>query len=513
MSDVMIGVDIGTTSTKAVVFDKNGKALSRAGVEYPLYTPRPEVAEQDPEEIFQAVITVIKDSMKQANITGEKVQFISFSSAMHSLMVVNQDGKPLTNSITWADNRSSSYMEKVKQTLNGHQIYLRTGTPIHPMSPFLKLIWLKAEQPELFQPSHKFISIKEYIFYRLFGQYLIDYSIASATGMFHLEQLDWDQEVLQLLQIKKEQLSTPVATTHSVTGLYPQYAEELGIPANLPFIIGASDGVLSNLGVNAIEPGVVALTIGTSGAIRTVTNKPVTDPKGRIFCYALTDKHWVIGGPVNNGGMIFRWLKDEFGHVEVEKEKQTGESSYDLLTSLAESVPPGSEGLLFHPYLTGERAPLWDANARGSFFGLSMHHKKAHMVRAVLEGITMNLYSVLLALEELIGEPKRIQATGGFARSRFWRQMLADIFGQQVTVPESFESSCLGAVVLGMYAQSEINSLEEVGRMVGSVHSHQPNPDAAKAYQELMPIFIRIPRLLEKEYEAISRVQKKAHET
>ncbi|MFD2655858.1 gluconokinase [Gracilibacillus thailandensis] len=509
MSNVMIGVDIGTTSTKAVVFNNNGEALSRASVEYPLHTPKPEVAAQNPEEIFQAVLTTIKESMKEAKIAGNNVQFISFSSAMHSLMVVNHNGEPLTNSITWADNRSFHYMEKVKQAYNGHQIYLRTGTPIHPMSPLLKLVWLKEEHPELFKPDHKFISIKEYVFYRLFGQYMIDYSIASATGMFHLEQLDWDQEVLELLQINKEQLSTPVATTHFITGLHPPYAEELGLPSDLPFILGASDGVLSNLGVNAIEPGVVALTIGTSGAIRTVTNKPVTDPKGRIFCYALTDKHWVIGGPVNNGGMIFRWLKEELGQAEVEKAKQTGESPYDLLTALAETVPAGSEGLLFHPYLTGERAPLWNANARGSFFGLAMHHnKKEHMIRAVLEGIMMNLYSVLLALEELIGEPKRIQATGGFARSPFWRQMLADIFDQEVMVPESFESSCLGAVVLGMYAKGDIDSLEEVKNMVGSVHSHHPNPDAAKIYQELMPIPIRIPRLLEQEYEAIANIQK-----
>ncbi|MBW3112844.1 gluconokinase [Bacillus sp. MCCB 382] len=500
----MIGVDIGTTSTKAVLFNKEGKAIERHGIEYPLHTPTPGTAEQDPEEIFQAVIKCIKEV---ASSTNETISFVSFSSAMHSLILVDENDQPLTPSITWADNRSAAWAEKIKKEMNGLEIYRRTGTPIHPMSPLVKLAWLKDEKPELFGKAAKFISIKEFVFHRLFGKYVVDYSIASATGMFHLENLAWDEEAMKVAGVSKDQLSVPVSTTESLVDLKSEYTEMLGLPADTPFVVGASDGVLSNLGVNAIEPGVVAVTIGTSGAIRAVTDRPVTDPKGRIFCYALTDKHWVIGGPVNNGGMIFRWVRDELASGEVEVAKRLGKDPYEVLTDIAAKVEPGSEGLLFHPYMAGERAPLWNAKARGSFFGLGMHHKKEHMIRAVLEGIVMNLYSVLLALEELIGTPKRVQATGGFARSELWRQMLADVFDQEVEVPESFESSCLGAVVLGMYGNGMIDSLEEVRDMVGSVHSHQPDPKATEAYNRLMPIFIRVPRLLEEEYEAISAYQ------
>ncbi|MBN8192260.1 gluconokinase [Bacillus sp. NTK074B] len=503
----MIGVDIGTTSTKAVLFNKQGKAIHRHGIEYPLHTPTPGTAEQDPEEIFQAVMKCIKEV---AVSTKETISFVSFSSAMHSLILVDENDQPLTPSITWADNRSAAWAEKIKREMNGLEIYRRTGTPIHPMSPLVKLAWLKDEKPELFGKAAKFISIKEFVFHRLFGKYVIDYSIASATGMFHLENLEWDEEALKVAGVAKDQLSIPVSTTERLVGLKSEYTEMLGLPADIPFVVGASDGVLSNLGVNAIEPGVVAVTIGTSGAIRAVTDRPVTDPKGRIFCYALTDHHWVIGGPVNNGGMIFRWVRDELASGEVEVAKRLGKDPYEVLTDIASKVEPGSEGLLFHPYMAGERAPLWNAKARGSFFGLGMHHKKEHMIRAVLEGIVMNLYSVLLALEELIGTPKRVQATGGFARSKLWRQMLADVFDQEVEVPESFESSCLGAVVLGMYGNGMIDSLEEVKEMVGSVHSHQPDPKATEAYTKLMPIFIRVPRLLEEEYEAISSYQEES---
>lgn len=507
-SQMMIGIDIGTTSTKAVLFEQNGKVVAKGSEGYPLHTPTSSIAEQDPDQIFTAVIHSVKQVMENSGTRPEQVMFVSFSSAMHSVIPVDVDGKPLMNCITWADNRSAEWSDKLKREWNGHEIYLRTGTPIHPMSPLTKLIWLRHDKPDIFGKTNKFISIKEYVFAKLFNQYIIDYSIASSTGMFNLEQLTWDEEALQIAGITADKLSQPVPTTHAVTGLHPVFADEMGLLASTPFIVGASDGVLSNLGVDAIEPGVVAATIGTSGAIRTVVDRPVTDPKGRIFCYALTDKMWVIGGPVNNGGMLFQWVRDEFAASEVETAKRLGLDSYDLLTRIAEQVSPGSDGLLFHPYLTGERAPLWNPDARGSFFGLTMHHRKEHMIRAVLEGVIFNMYTVLLAMEEIIGRPTKIHATGGFSRSPLWRQMMADIFDQEVIVPESYESSCLGAVVLGLYALGKTDSLGIVSGMVGSTHQHKPVKESAHVYHQLLPIFIQISRKLEEEYRAIAEFQR-----
>ncbi|MCD7035040.1 gluconokinase [Metabacillus sp. GX 13764] len=504
-----IGVDIGTTSTKSVLFKTDGTVLSKHGVEYPLHSPTPETAEQDPDQIFRAVVETIRETIKTADIQSADIICVSFSSAMHSVIAVDESGMPLTQCITWADNRSAEWTKKIKEEMNGHEIYLRTGTPIHPMSPLSKLLWLKNEKSDIFEKTHKFISIKEYIFHKLFGEFVIDYSIASATGMFNLKNLAWDEEALTVAGVTEDKLSTPVPTTHSLQGLKEEYAKEMNLPPETPFVTGASDGVLSNLGVNAIGKGEVAVTIGTSGAIRAVTDKPVTDPKGRIFCYALTENHWVIGGPVNNGGMIFRWAKEELGASEVEAAKRLGRDPYEILTEIASKVKAGSDGLLFHPYMAGERAPLWDSNARGSFFGLGLHHRKEHLIRAVLEGVIFNLYTVLLALKELIGEPKKIQATGGFARSPLWRQMMADIFHQDISVPESFESSCLGAVILGLYGLGEVDSLNVVSDMVGATHKHKPHEKTVEIYKELAPIYIRLSRLLKEEYEAIADFQKK----
>jgi gluconokinase len=504
-----LGVDIGTTSTKAVLFSENGAVISTHHKGYPLMSPTPAIAEQDPDEIFRAVIEAIKGAINKGNINPKDVEFTSFSSAMHSVIAVDQNGKPLTQCITWADSRSADWADKIKKDLNGLEIYRRTGTPIHPMSPLAKLAWLRSDHPEIFSKTYKFIGIKEYVFYQLFGEYVVDYSIASAMGMFNLQDLDWDKEALEVAGITADKLSKPVSTTFYLTGLKQEYVEELGLDKMTPFVVGASDGVLSNLGVDAIKPGVLAVTIGTSGAIRTVTNKPATDPKGRIFCYALTEDHWVIGGPVNNGGVAFRWVRDELAASEVETAKRLGVDPYDVLSDIAARVAPGSDGLLFHPYLAGERAPLWNAHARGSFFGLGLHHKKEHMIRSVLEGVMLNLYMVTLTLQEIIGIPKQIKATGGFARSEVWRQMMADIFNQEVIIPESFESSCLGAVILGMKALGKIDDFSIVSEWVGQTHSHRPSKENAEIYEDLIPIYIRISRILENEYDPITAFQQK----
>ncbi|MGO4110826.1 gluconokinase [Paenibacillus sp. YAF4_2] len=508
-SSYVIGTDIGTTSTKSVLFDKGGHVIATHTIEYPLYSTKSDIAEQDPDEIFRAVVSTIKEVVAKGGAEQEGVLCVSFSSAMHSVIAVDSEGRPLTRCITWADNRSAMWTERIKNEMNGHQIYLRTGTPLHPMSPLSKLVWLRNTDPELFGRTHKFISIKEYVFHQMFNRYVIDYSIASATGMFNLTQLKWDAEALQVAGVTPDRLSEPVPTTYILEGIEPKWAAEMGLPASTPFIVGASDGVLSNLGVNAIEPGTVAVTIGTSGAIRAVTDRPVTDPKGRIFCYALADDMWVIGGPVNNGGMIFRWLRDQLCSAETETAKRLGKDPYDILTDIAARVPAGADGLLFHPYLAGERAPLWDANARGSFFGLGLQHKKEHMIRAVLEGVIFNLFTVFMALEEMIGHPTKIQATGGFARSELWRQMMADIFEQEVHVPESFESSCLGAAILGLYSIGEVDSLHVVSSMMGTSHKHRPEQGNVEKYKELSRIYVRISRLLTSEYKEIAAYQKK----
>lgn len=506
----MIGVDIGTTSTKSVLYDENGQFIMKHNIGYPLHTPNVDVSEENPDELFDAVLMTVKYVVREANIKKEDIKLISFSAQMHSLIALDTQHHRLTESITWADNRASKYAELINKEHQGSDIYQRTGTPIHPMSPLSKIFWMKHEQSDIYKQTAMFADIKTYIFYQLFEKYVIDYSMASATGMFNLEKLDWDKEALELLGITEAQLPQLVPTTHILKGMKKRYATLMGIDENTPIIVGASDGVLSNLGVNSYKKGEVAVTIGTSGAIRTVINKPRTDYKGRIFCYVLDEDHYVIGGPVNNGGVVLRWLRNELLASEVETAKRLGVDPYDVLTKIASRVKPGAEGLIFHPYLAGERAPLWNADARGSFFGLTLSHQKEHMIRAPLEGVLYNLYTVYLALIEVMNEtPSTIKATGGFAKSEVWRQMMADIFDTDLIVPESYESSCLGACVLGLKALGEIDDFSIIEEMVGTTNAHQPDSATVQVYQQLVSIFINLSRSLEERYAEIADFQRK----
>ncbi|KAM3097504.1 gluconokinase [Phormidesmis sp. 146-35] len=495
-----MGVDIGTTSTKAIVVSSTGEMKGLASRDYPLLSPQPRFAEQDPDVIFLAVLQSIQAVMQQTNLSSREIAAVGLGSAMHSLIVMSADHQPLSQSITWADSRSVVQAQQLKQSPIGLQIYQKTGTPLHPMSPLTKLIWMRDCEPDLFHKAAKFISIKEYVLYQWFEQYIVDYSIASATGLFNLKTLTWDTEALELAQIQIDQLSELVPTTHRLQGIKPHFAEMMGLDSNTPVVIGASDGVLANLGVGAIAANQLAITIGTSSAVRKVVSQPITDQQGRTFCYALTDQHWVVGGPSNNGGIVLRWFRDRFGQPEIAQATQHHQDAYDLLIQLAETVPAGADGLLFLPFLSGERAPYWNAEARGVFFGVALHHERSHFVRAVLEGILFAAYSITTVLSDLTETSQTILASGGFARSQAWRQMMADLFGLDVLTPEVYEASGFGAAVLAMYAVEEISQLEAVRSMIRIRDRHSPNLQQTQRYHKLFERYQRLYDQLEPEF-------------
>ena len=503
----IIGMDIGTTSTKAVLYGDDGKVYSHANEGYPLYRDATGMAEEDQNEILEAVTKALQQVVSHIDFKEDTLKGVSFSSANQSLIALDKDHQPLTRIQTWGDTRSTKYAQQIKNSDRGQAIYEKTGTPIHPMSLLCKIMWLKNEKPDIYEKAAYYCGIKEYVFYRLFGVWQMDISVASCTGLFNIFEQKWDQEAMEIAGVTEKQLPPVVDAYHQFSGLKEEVAKITGCPADTTFIQGAFDGALSNLGVGAIDNGVVAVTIGTSGAVRIVTDHPVTDPKGRIFCYAVDKDHYVVGGPVNNGGDVFRWARDNLFDSEKSTAALLHKNAYDLLTEIAAQVPAGSDGLLFHPYLSGERAPIWEANARGSFFGLTQMHTRAHMVRAVLEGIVYNLYTVLLALEEVVGQPKEILATGGFARSQLWRQMLADVFERPVTIPQDFESSCLGAAVIGMKSLGMADDFNVVKQFIGETSTYDPNPENFDVYRELVPIYIRLTRQLRPEYENIARFQ------
>lgn len=485
----VIGIDIGTTSTKAVAFDRGGKALFQYAVEYPIISDRPGFAEQDPELVFQAVITSLKTVIQLLHTGAYKLQGVCFSSAMHSLIAMDENDQPLTDCIIWADARSIRQAASLKESMIGHDIYLHTGTPLHPMSPLPKICWLREVEPELFKRTAKFIGIKEYVFQRLYGEYKVDYSIASATGLFNIFTLHWHPDALKVAGISAELLSEPVPPAYTFRSMNPAFASELRVERDLPFVIGANDGCLANLGSDAVLPGDAVVTIGTSGAIRVMADKPVTDLEERIFSYILTPGKYVLGGAVNNGGIVLQWFRDNFYGMEAEAAKKSDEDIFELLNKEAEAIAPGADGLLFIPYLLGERSPIWNASARACFFGIHFTHTRGHFLRALMEGIIFGVYSVGKALEQTVGPVKTIYANGGFSHSELWVQMLADVFNVKVHMTETAEASALGAALLGMYSLGMLGKMEDAGRLITVQKTYTPNQAAHEVYMKNYALF------------------------
>lgn len=435
-----LGIDIGTTSVKAVAFSEQGQVIENFSFSYAIHHPHPNWSEQDPNEIFEAVIKGINKVVQ--TLANDAPMFVSFSAAMHSVIAADDKGNLLTQCIIWADNRADEIADTFRNSDKGQAFYDVSGVPIHAMSPFCKLLWFREHEPEIFNAAFKFIGIKEYIFYKLFGNYFVDTSIASATGLLNLKALQWDEEILNFTGVAASRLSQVVSSKHVLhyNGEYPG----LSLPQNIPFVIGASDGALANLGTGATGSNAMAITIGTSGAARVIISAPETDKFMRIFCYHLKDNLFIAGGATNNGAVVLQWLKETL--------LQTNDN-YEQLYEQAQTIEAGCEGLLFLPYILGERAPVWNSNAKGVYFGLTIEHTKAHLIRAAMEGVIFSLYSIGKILTEN-KEITEIHASGGFTKSSLWLQILADVFNIKVLVPPAVESTAFGAVILGAEALS-----------------------------------------------------------
>jgi gluconokinase len=478
---VVLGVDIGTTSTKVVAFDPSGAAWGDHTVGYPLEEPEPGEAVQDPDTILRAVLTATAAAAAEATGRGAEVRGLAFSAAMHSLIALDGNGRPLTPSITWADNRATEQAERLRGTPQGLELHRRTGTPLHPMSPLLKLIWFQERQPALAAAANRWVGIKEYVLGHLTGEQVVDHSVASATGLLDLASLDWDEEALRLAGVDPGRLPRLVPT-RQVLPLTPAAVAELRLDPATPLVVGATDGPLANLGVGAVRPGVAACSIGTSGALRVMVEKPAVDPRGRVFCYALTEERWVVGGAINNGGVVLQWTRDALA-----PELDPDEAPERLLAE-ATRAPAGSAGLVMLPYLLSERAPHWSSLPRGAYVGLTRAHHRPHLVRAALEGVCQQLALVLESMRAAGNEVREVRATGGFARSPFWRQLLTDALGMDIGFAAGQEGSSFGAALLGMDALG-LADIDVAADLVRIEQTTTPDPEAAAVYRELLPVF------------------------
>lgn len=444
----VLAVDIGTSATKAVLFDGQGSILSLARRPYPMATPRPDWAEQDPEVVYPAVLEAIREAYASRPV-GCSVDAVAFSAQWYSTMPVAGDDRALAPYLTWSDRRSAAIADGLRRSKGGRRIYQATGCPLDAIYPLSKIIWLR--QATLPSTPARFVSIKEYVFRRLFGEYVVDWSMASATGLFDIRRRDWSAEALEAAGIDRTHLSAPVSPYRTFARWTPEALAGTGLPQGIPCVIGAGDGVLSSVGVGAVGRGIAAVNVGTSAACRYLISTPTVDSEERLWTYALDERWWVIGGIVSSGGIVYDWFVRQCSGRDREGDPP-GPEFHAALNDLAARVPPGAEGLIFLPYLSGEQCPVWDPETTGGFFGLTLRHGRGHLTRAVYEGIAVSLARVAEALADAVEPIEEVRVTGGLLGSSTWLQIAADMWGTRILVPESPEGSSLGAAVLAWVA-------------------------------------------------------------
>jgi gluconokinase len=509
-----VGLDLGTTTIKAIAFDDGaGQPFARYTTTIPLL-PSTDVgmatdgavarAEQDPNAVAEAATTALAQAVMTAGARGYTVERVGISAAMHSFLPLGADERPLLPALLWIDGRAEVEAQALWATPEGKALYARTGTPIHAMAPLSKLLWLRAHHPEVFAAATRFISLKEWIWRRWLDAWEVDASIASATGLYNLRENAWDQEALRLTGIDATRLSTLVPTTTIRAGVRDDRLLAAGLSAQTPFVIGASDGVLANLGLGVMSGGAretsdaMALTIGTSLALRIGSATPMTDPATRAFCYVLDQGRYVVGGASNSGGNTLEWLG---GVLRSQTPEASAEERLTALLLDAGKVEVGA--LLCLPYLTGERAPLWSARARASFIGLDARHTPPHLMRAACEGAVFNAWWIASDLFALIGRPRAILASGHVLDLPWMRQLVADVFELPVWAGGDADASARGAAILARIATGDATwdeTLHEASQAVDSGKSvATPNPARNARYRERASRFRRLAEALNTE--------------
>ncbi|CAM5299164.1 gluconokinase [Streptomyces aurantiogriseus] len=481
IGEVVLGIDLGTTATKVVAVDAAYRPVSTVERPAPLRTGRDGEAVHDPATVLAGAVDAVRESADACAHLGLAVRGLSFSAALHTLLALDASGEPLTPALSWADTRSADIARRLRAE-GGHALHRATGTPVHPMAPLTKLAWFAAREPDLVRRTATWCGTKDYVLSRFTGRRVTDLSCASATGLMDLHTTDWHGPALDAAGVCGDRLPQLVPPT-AVFPLLPEPAAALGLPAGLPVAAGAGDGPLANLAVGATAPGTAALSLGTSGALRVVRDRPGVDDACRVFCYHIADGLWVLGGAVSNAGVVAQWAAESFGGVDVA----------DLLKEAAE-VEPGSEGLTALPHLLGERAPWWDPDARGALIGLRRGHGRAHMTRALIEGVGQQLALVRDSVVAAGAPVASVRATGGALRSSLWAEIAAAALDTPLEITDDTAGSGFGAALLGWRALGAVPDLAALPADVWS-RPHRtvlPDPVAVRRLAEVRPRLERL---------------------
>lgn len=487
----LLGIDLGTSGTKTLLIDDDGRPLASATVEYPLSTPRPGWAEQDPQLWWDAAQVSIREVLLRSGLSGDAVKGIGLSGQMHGSVFLDAAGEVLRPALLWCDQRTAAQCAWATETVGAERVVELTSNPILTGFTLPKVLWLRDNEPEAYARVRQVLLPKDYLRYKLTGAFATEVSDASGTAMFHVRERRWATELLEAVDVPAAWMPECFESVVPSATLSAEGAAATGLRAGTPVVGGGGDQAAGAVGNGIVESGILSSTVGTSGVVFAYSDAPAVDPKLRLhtFCHAVPGKWHQMGVMLSAGGSL-RWYRDTLAGSETETARLLGQDPYEVIAAAAAQAPVGCEGLLFLPYLTGERTPYPDPNARGVFFGLTLRHDRRHLARAVLEGVAFGLRDSFEILDEMGVPVREVRASGGGARSPLWRQIQADVTGREHVTINVDEGPAFGVALLAGVGTGVWPDVATACRVTIRVTDRCPAETAAVArYNRLYPTY------------------------
>jgi xylulokinase len=504
-----LGIDIGTSGTKTLAINERGKILGQAMATYPCYHPKPLWSEQDPDDWWNATVKTVRAVVKQARLKPADVRAIGLSGQMHGSVFLDRQNRIVRRALLWNDQRTAAECEEIENRAGGRKkLISMVANPALTGFTAPKILWLRNNEPTNFAKTVKVLLPKDEIRRRLTGEFATEVSDASGMLLLDVVHRRWSKELLSKLELDPGMFARCVESEEVTGQLTPDAAKKLGLSTNCMVVGGAGDCAAGAVGNGIVQHGVLSTSIGTSGVVFVHSDTPQVDPEGRLhtFCHAVRGKWHMMGVTLAAGGSL-QWFRNALCETVAALAKKRRIDVYDILTEEAAVTPPGAEGLFFLPYLAGERTPHADPHARGAFIGLTLKHGRGHMVRAILEGVTYSLRDCLEIIEQQKVAVKQIRASGGGARSAFWRQMQADVLGKTVVSMAADEGPAYGVALLAAVGAGEFSNIEEAcAATVKTKGQTKPSAAARKCYDKAFPIYQTLYRSLREDFRAIAQI-------
>ncbi len=487
MAEVLVGVDVGSSSCKVMFIDAAGTVLATHSEPYLTHYPQIGWAEQHPEDWYQAACQTLRAGLDGSAIAPSDIRGIAIDGPAHNVALMNEQGDVLAPTIHWSDLRSTLQCQRLEAEL-GDRIFEITNCRVHPSWTLAQLVWLKENQPTIWHDLRRILVTKDYVRYRFTGHYATDVYDAIGTQLYDAQRGEWSTELCDLIGFDVDWLPPVVPATDIAGYLLPEVARATGLPAGIPVAVGSGDSVVEALGVGAICPGQGIIKLGTAANVNLVTARPLPSPLSLTYRHVV-DPYWFTITATNSGTATLRWFRDTFCRLEAQQAANDKLDVYTLISQMAADAPVGSEGIIFHPYLMGERTPYWDPTLRGNFFGLRAGHNIQHFARAILEGVAYSIRDCLDAVRALGAPTQQFTLIGGGAKSRLWQQILCDVLGRPLIRPR-IEGAAFGSALVAAIAVGTLNDWETALATFNPVGATlHPDPTAQAQYEKYFGVY------------------------